>query len=188
MMKRADLNDGGAIGILGEEYMNGAKVPTDKAKGLELLSRAADLGDEHGCNALGWRYLNGKGGVSRDKAKAKQYYGRAAEKGDVIARARLGYIENNDLNYRAAMRHWRIAAAGGSELSVTNLIRCYETEQLRHNDLAWCLQAKDKACIEMKSEQRTEYEKYFEEFGAGDGENESEYWWRRVNAALVKKT
>ena len=38
--------------------------------------------------------------------------------------------------------------------SINSLIVCFENAFIRHSDLAEVLQAKDKACLEMKSEAR----------------------------------
>jgi len=160
-------------------------LPMDKAKGLELLTRAADLGYGHASCTLGnlleegWKY-----GVSYDKLKARQYFERAAELGHVGALLKLGLLEQKNDNYRAAIKHWRIAAAMGDEIAVANLISCFEGEKLLHNDLANCLQTKDKACLDMKSEQRTEFEKYVEEFG--NAEDGYKYWSDRIALAKSK--
>ena len=179
VMERAD--DVESIYYVGEQYMKGSLVPRDYAKGVELFTRAANLGDGEACYELGWLYLEGKYGVSCDKAKAMLYFKRAAQKGYIEALMDLGDFEYQDNNVRAAMKHWRIAAARGDENSVTKLIGCFELEKLLHSDLSWCLQAKDKVFIETKSEQRTEYEKYKKEFGNGlhDGKDDTQYWLRR---------
>jgi len=185
IMERAEMNDAKFIGDLGTQYMEGhLGLRMDKAKGLGLLTRAANLGDATACAALGTLYWLGEDGVPLDKTKARSYWERAAKKGDVASRANVGSFEHSNDNFRAAIKHYRIAAAAGEDTSVTNLITCFELDILRHNDLAWCLQAKDKACIEMKSEQRTEYEKYMYLKEVGDGK---QYWKDRIAAALAKE-
>jgi len=189
-MERAEMNDAKFIGYLGMEYMDGGLgLPKDIAKGLELLTRAVNLGDGDACNALGELYWHGEDGVVPDRAKARLYWEHAAKKGDDRAKASLGVVENEDGNVRVAMEHWRIAAASGNEISMANLICYFERDVLRHRDLAWCLQAKDKACIEMKSKQRTEFVKYDEEFGPFGGQfatqKETQYWADRLDDAAA---
>jgi len=184
-MKRAEMNDAQAIGTIGLQNLTGSYgLPTDKAKGEELLTRAANLGDAPSCSVLGEAYNFGLFGIMCDKLKAKTYWERAAKRGDVRARSNLGRLEMENDNILAAIKHWRIAAAAGDETSVTNLITCFEQDILRHNDLAWCLQAKDKACIEMKSEQRSEFDRYE---GKETRDAQEKYWEDRVAAALAKK-
>ena len=93
----------------------------DAAKADELYARAraglekmADAGNLAATKLLGDLYLDGKGGVQQDYAKALEYYTLAAEEDYAPAQAQLGYIYQNALgvpaDYAAAME-WNNRAA-----------------------------------------------------------------------------
>ena len=181
-MKRAEVNDAVAIGRLGNYYLSGdLGLRKDKDKGLALLIRAANLGDPHSCYKLGCIYKFGHCDVICDDAVAIKYWEPAAEKGHVGAREHLAHEEEDNGNFSRAKKHWRIAAALGSEHSMFCLIGCFQTNTLRHNDLAICLQSYDKAWIGQRSEQRSNYERFLR---LEKGEATDEYWRDRVIRAM----
>mmetsp|Transcript_22663 Transcript_22663/g.65256 ORF Transcript_22663/g.65256 Transcript_22663/m.65256 type:complete len:351 (+) Transcript_22663:161-1213(+) len=129
-------------------------VPVDKAKSVELLRQAADLGSEGAHYRLGMLHQTGEMGVTINEAKAMSHYEEAAERGHVFSRHNLGVVAYGGDNKTLAMRHFRIAAAAGYGQSIDGLILCFEDAVMRHSDLAESLQARDRAQLEMKSEAR----------------------------------
>ena len=52
---------------------NGAEIPKDEAREVEILQKAVDLGNSRACHQLGYRYCIGRG-VPQDKRKADDLY------------------------------------------------------------------------------------------------------------------
>ena len=78
--------------ILGLCYLGGQGVPHDVKKGLELVTRAAELGLLKAQNDLATIYQTGIEGVPQDYQKAKFWYEKAADKGLAASQANLGYM------------------------------------------------------------------------------------------------
>ena len=172
MMIRAEKNDAGAIAELASQFEAGAHgMPLDKTKSFEFRTRAANLGDEDSCFAIGFSYYTGSG-VVRDKAKGWTYLERAAKKGHIFAGLVLGHIEISCGNHRTAMRHWRVAAACGGKVAAEELVTCYELGYIRHGDLAESLQARDNAFNDHKSEARDAWLKFLEKTGQLNADDE----------------
>ena len=77
-----------ALTMLGEMYQRGEDVPEDRAKALQYLRRAAELGHVHGQYAYGF-LLSGT-----DLAEAVRWLTRAADRGYEPAKRALEYIES----------------------------------------------------------------------------------------------
>jgi len=187
IMRRFEANDALAIGQLGTAHLLGEfGLQKDEDNGLALLLRAANLGDSHSSYKLGCIHNAGHFGVTRNKFVAKRYWEKAAERGHIFARGNLAHAEIDNGNLSQAKRHWQIAAAAGSENSMMSLIGCFQLHKLRHDDLAICLQSYDKALIEMRSEQRSNYERFLrlEEGTPAIGE----YWRDRAGAIRARQS
>ncbi|MBP7114666.1 MAG: sel1 repeat family protein [Candidatus Peribacteraceae bacterium] len=72
------------------QYMRGAGVTQDQAKGMEFLLKAADAGHAEAQVAMGYYYLKGTNGVAQDSAKAMEYLTKAAEQGNRDAQYNVG--------------------------------------------------------------------------------------------------
>ncbi|MFA5904142.1 MAG: tetratricopeptide repeat protein [Desulfobacula sp.] len=74
---------------LGLKYLNGSGgVVRDDREALRLFKLAADKGNSHAMNNIGYMYENGRG-VSKDPGQAVIWYRKAADKGHVGAQGRL---------------------------------------------------------------------------------------------------
>ena len=103
LQKRVELDDSGAIFMLGNYYRNGDDgFPQDYTKALELFVRAGDLGHAKAYCNVGYAYENGRG-VEKDKKKATHYYELAAIGGDVTSRYNLGNNEQREGNMNRAL-------------------------------------------------------------------------------------
>ena len=92
LMKRVEVNDAGAIFVLGNDYQLGVScVQQDYAKAMELYTRAADLGYSKAHFALGISYRAGG-----DLKKSKFHYEAAAMAGHEDARLKLGNLEGDE--------------------------------------------------------------------------------------------
>jgi TPR repeat protein len=74
---------------LGTLLLQGGWPGSDPARGLALLTAAAEQGDLEAMNLLGWRYDNGIG-VPRDEAQAVRWFRQAALQGLPVAMANYG--------------------------------------------------------------------------------------------------
>jgi len=162
---RAKKNDPEAIWKLAMAHKEGAcGLPVNEQKALELLKRAADLGNSRAQYNLGLGYKHGGGlGLEVDKEKARDLFESAAKGGNVKARYALGSDEFSEGNKVDAVRHWRIAAASGYKHAMDALIAFFEGDYLTHKDIAKSLRARDKACLDMRSDSRDRYLARFKE-------------------------
>ena len=159
---KAEKNDPEAVYELALAHKSGSGVPVNEKRALELTKRAADLGSTAAQYSLGLSYYQGRYGLEVDEGKAWDLWESAAKAGNVESRHMLGRTEYSKKNLIDAVRHWHIAAASGYSLSMDALIMFFERGALRHKDLAKSLRARDKACLETRSDIRDRNRVYFE--------------------------
>ena len=82
-------------------------VPQDIPKGIVLLRTAAEGHNERAQYNLGWAYESGTG-VPRDKAQAIAWYRKAAQAGDLQARARLHGLGAGEGFWDTLLRHVKL--------------------------------------------------------------------------------
>ena len=145
----------------------------DKAKAIELLNKAADLGSAEAIRLLGTWAVHGwfgsiNGSIS-DKQEAKEYFEDAMVKGDVVSRNNLASLLADEGNYDLAIKHWHLAAAAGDDFSINGLMHCFRTGKLSKPNLEKALRAHKAASDEMKSEERERWDAS-QEAEAGDDE------------------
>ena len=70
-----------AIGMLGTAYQLGLGVAIDGPKAVEILSKAAELGDGAAAPKIGTIYAAGMPGVAADPKLSKEFYRLAKERG-----------------------------------------------------------------------------------------------------------
>ena len=99
---------------------NMAEARGDIDLAIDYYQRAADEGPGHSADAeraLGWLYYSGTKGVAKDKAKAHEYFERAANRGHAEALFDLGIERekyapgDTNVNISKAIRLYRLAAA-----------------------------------------------------------------------------
>ena len=104
----------GAYAVETARKVDAAKADALYKKALAGLEKMVDAGNLAALKLLGDLYLDGKGGVQQDYAKALDYYMQAAEEDYAPAQAQLGYIYQNALgvsaDYAQAME-WNNRAA-----------------------------------------------------------------------------
>ena len=113
------------------------------AKTMELLARAADLGDCKANYSLAGFYYEGG-----DKKKAA---------GDEEARYNLGCMEHHSGNNERAIKHVMIAAAAGCYRAMNRLNTLFEDGAVRRESIDSTLKAYNISCAEMRSEARDAY-------------------------------
>ena len=125
---RALKKDHLALRTLGVYFMKGDYgLPKDELKALDCWIRAVELGSPGACSIIAAFYL-GDHGISKDMARVDLFYSVGALRGCVIARHNIGNSENESGNCEIGIRHWKIAAEAGSQLSLNTLKKIYNAE------------------------------------------------------------
>ena len=122
------------------------------AKTMELLARAADLGDCKAHYSLAGFYYEGG-----DMKKAKFHHEAAAMAGDEEARYNLGCMEHHSGNNERAIKHVMIAAAAECYRAMNRLNTLFEDGAVRRESIDSTLKAYNISCAEMRSEARDAY-------------------------------
>jgi TPR repeat protein len=153
MMKRVDVNDAGAMYVLGSHYCHGQSgLVQDLAKALELWRQAAGLGSSQAHFQLGTQY-----DAEGNSKKAKVHYEAAAMAGHEAARYNLGCAEQILGNMGQAVKHWMVAASAGHHTAMHNLLIAFNKSLVSRNALDSTLTAYNNVCAEMRSEARDAY-------------------------------
>jgi TPR repeat protein len=166
LKKRVDSNDANAICSLGGMYLEGSEdfsIKKDIYKADKLFHRAAELGSAAAYLNLGIIYYNGDG-VSKDKAKAKQYYEKGAMTGCVTSRCILGEIESIAASFDRAIKHWLIAASCGHVSAVNKIKKAMTEGYATRDDYAQALRGYQQYLNEIRSEQRDRAAAYSDEY------------------------
>jgi TPR repeat protein len=150
MMKRVEVNDAGAMYILGIDYYHGQlSLLRDREKAIELYVRAAELGNRKAHYELGVYFREGG-----DLKKAKIHYEAAAMAGHEVARCNLGIKEAQSGNIERAVKHLMIAASAGDYDAMDNLLGAFNHGLVSRNAMDSTLTAYNKSCSEMRSKAR----------------------------------
>lgn len=154
--KRMKSNDATAIYNIGSFYSEGQYgYNRDRLKALELWHRAGELGHAQSYYCIGYAYENGRG-VERDEKKAIHYYELAAMRGDALARHNLGAFEEDASNVDRALKHYKIAIEGGSDMSLENIQALYSGGRATKDDYTNALRTYQAYLDDIKSVQRDE--------------------------------
>jgi len=102
---------------------------SDYAAALHEWQPLAEQGQAVAQYQLGLLYANGKG-VTKDDAKARQWYEKAAIQGHTEAQVNLGvllmYARGGQQDYKMAVYYLRLAANQGNDLAQRRLGQMYE--------------------------------------------------------------
>jgi TPR repeat protein len=153
LMKRVDVNDAGAMTVLGSyNYHGKLGLLRDREKAMELYARAAELGSSEAHFALG--FCHSKGG---DLKKTKFQYEAAAMAGHESARYNLGCKEYESGDLERAVKHWMIAASAGHCDAMDTLLIAFEQGAVSRESIETTVAAYNNSCAEMRSEARDVY-------------------------------
>jgi TPR repeat protein len=101
----------------------------DYATALREWQPLAEQGQADSQHQLGLLYANGKG-VTKDDAKARQWYEKAAVQGHTEAQVHLGillmYARGGQQDYKMAVYYLRLSANQGNDLAQRRLGQMYE--------------------------------------------------------------
>ena len=158
-------NDHNALKQMGGLYRDGGHhVAKDDLKALHYLIQAVELGSPNACTIIGSSYNEGSG-VAVNKERAALFERVGALRGSVLARHNIGCSEYYCLgNHEIGIRHWKIAAEAGYQLSLDVLKSIYNAEGKRPGKEFIGKEEMDKiyrsghgAQMEVKSEEREKH-------------------------------
>jgi TPR repeat protein len=153
MTKRVEANDPASIFILGDHYCNGlGGLQQDQTKGMELLTKSAELGCSKAHMNLSKHYH-----VGGDMKKAKFHCEATAMLGCEVARYNSGCMEGTSGNMERAIKHWTIAASAGDFYAMHNLKAKFEGGLVSRETINSTLTDYNNSCAEMRNEERDAY-------------------------------
>jgi TPR repeat protein len=153
IMERVEANDAGAMCDLANHYYQGTLgLQQDRAKAMELFTKAAELGSSQAHYQVG--VLCYEGG---DMKKAKFHFEAAAIAGHEEARYSLGCMEQESGIRERAVKHWMIAASAGDCYAMHALRTWFEQDHVSRAEIDSTLAAYNNSCKEMRSEARDAY-------------------------------
>ena len=126
--ERALKKDYHALRNLGDILMDGDwGLPKDELKALDYFIRAVERGSPDACTNIAVIY-SGDHGISKDMERKDLFQIVGALRGCVIARHNMGKSEYDSGNHEIGIRHWKIAAEAGSQLSLNKLKGIYNAD------------------------------------------------------------
>ena len=164
LQARCPKNDHDAFTLMGEVYRTGNYgIAKDDLKSLDCWIRAVELGSPEACRFIGNSYDEGNG-VAVDKKRAALFQRVGALRGDIYSRNNIGCTEYEPGNHEIAIRHWKIAAEAGHQLSLDVLKDIYNAngklpgkEFITKEYLDFAYRACHEAQMEVKSEEREKH-------------------------------
>ena len=156
LKRRIELNDPVAAYYFGCKYHKGTMgLPQDSRRALELFRQAVQLGHTDAHFTIGEYYLRGNKEVGgKDMKKAKYHWELAAIGGHASSRHNLGALERQAGNTRRSIKHFKMAAEAGYELSMDQIKKDFVTREVNLETYREISQAYKKAEDEIKSEPR----------------------------------
>jgi TPR repeat protein len=156
LMKRVEVNDAGAMYVLGNFYCHGKRgLMQDKERTMELYTWAADLGYSKAHYVLGVNF-HGRG----DLKKAKFHFEAAAMAGHEGARYNLGLMELKSGNMERAVKHLTIAASAGSYMAMNKMLIAFNHGLVSRESIDSIMISYNNSCTEMRSEARDAFIQY----------------------------
>ncbi len=149
-VKRGKKNCSVALNEMGKEHF----FKGENDKGLEYLSKAADLGNANAHFCLATLYEYGANGVEKDMKKFFYHCEQAAIGGEPHARCHLAKIEEENGRFERAAKHYIIAANLGYDDALQDVKNLFVKGIVRKEDYAAALRACQAAVDETKSAER----------------------------------
>ena len=166
LQSRCLKNDHIAFTSMGASYRGGnyCGTPKDDLKSLDCFIQAVELGSPEACCSIANGYREGNG-VSVNEERAALFSQVGALRGDIAARHNIGWSEYYDSgNHEIAIRHWKIAAEAGHQLSLDALKEIYNAdgkmpgkEFIKKEYLESIYRAGHDAQMEVKTEEREKH-------------------------------
>ncbi|KAL7536259.1 hypothetical protein ACHAXR_007032 [Thalassiosira sp. AJA248-18] len=156
LKKRIDLGDPEAMFNFACKYDKGTMgLRQDSRRALEIFRNALELGYSDAHWAIGEYYFFGNEVVGgKCLKKAKYHWEQSAMGGHAMSRHNLGVIEALGGNTKKSIRHFKISAEAGFELSMKEMTREFMNGRIGLEEYDSVEQAFDKAQEDLKSEKR----------------------------------
>ena len=158
LQSRSLRNDHYAFTLMGNYYRG-----KDDLKALNYWVQAVELGSAVACVNIGNSYNEGNG-VAVKKERAALFDRIGALRGDMVARHNIGCTEYEPGNHEIAIRHWKIAAEAGHQLSLDVLKDIYNAngklpgkEFITKEEMDTVYRAGREAQMEVKTEEREKH-------------------------------
>ena len=116
---------------LGVAYSEGGcGMSKDELKALDYWIKAVELGSEEACSNIGKCFREGTV-ISKDYEKNALFERVGALRGDYVACHNAGCTEYDILgNYEMGIRHWKVSAKAGHQLSLNLLRKVYNADKM----------------------------------------------------------
>ena len=171
LQARCLKNDHEAFTLMGCRYQSGKyETPKDGLKALDCFIRAVELGSPEACGCIANGYKKGDR-VAVDKERSALFERIGALRGDIYAQHNIGVTEYYSGNHENGIRHWKIAAEAGYQVSLNALRRIYNAngkkpgkEFISKEYLESTYRACHEAQMEVKSEEREKHCKRSDQF------------------------
>ena len=165
LQARCLQNDPEALTSMGNVYRYGVgETPKDDLKALDCYIQAVELGSPAACTRIADCYRKGDG-VPVKKERAALFERVGALRGEIEARHKIGCFEYYELgNHEIGIRHWKIAAEAGCQISLNELRDIYNAygkkpgkKFISEEYLDFALLACHEAQMEVTSEEREKH-------------------------------
>ena len=119
LKERTSQGDGQACTMVGKAFEQGFYgLAVDKIKALYYMTLAVEFGSAEACEIIAHLLFDEGRCISNNKKLARMLFEIGALRGNISARQTIGMIEYELGNFELGIRHWKIAAEAGHQLSL----------------------------------------------------------------------
>ena len=128
MEERILTNNSEALCIMGGYMLKGGNgFPKDELRAFDCLIRSIELGSAESCGKLAAWFREGTG-APKDMKRANLCMKIGALRGDIYCRHNIGVREYNAGNHEVGIRHFKLAAEAGYQVSLNGLRDVYNAD------------------------------------------------------------
>ena len=128
MEERILTNNSEALCIMGGYMLKGGNgFPKDELRAFDCLIRSIELGSAESCGKLAAWFREGTG-APKDMKRANLFMKIGALRGDIYCRHNIGVREYNAGNHEVGIRHFKLAAEAGYQVSLNGLRDVYNAD------------------------------------------------------------
>jgi TPR repeat protein len=168
---RIQQNDVNALFKVGVRLWNGENgMSKDRLQALDYWIRAVELGSTvtfgsaFACREIACFYVKDTALAPMDKKRAFRFEQVAAMRGNIVSRGDIGHTEYFRGNHEIGIRHWKIAAEAGHQMSLDALKKIFFAdgklpgkEFISKESLDNALRVCHEAQVEVNSEERAKH-------------------------------
>lgn len=149
---------------MAERYKSGDGVFQSDTKSLEMRICAAELGYAEALRYIGTFYRFGIT-VQQNPIRALRFYTVAAKKGSILGHQELAEFRRGTGETQAFIRHHKVAACVGDQVSMDSLMKAYRDELLTKEELTQTLRAFQTSSNGARSKERDDACAHLQELG-----------------------